>query len=211
MTKEEALKELQDAHDAIREHPYRLSFSSGLERDYNEKLYDLSHAWCDLIYRSDVQGEERGLLLKFGDWIHNYNASLLGYHVRRDLIPFYEAVLSVTHRYLDTREINGYCSLEYRKNEYGGRDEVPMMFYVVTQESCGIDSPKLPTFFPMYERLSEDNEAVRSYLKKRWFNKSQEEIDKIVDDWERNLLPVIKWHNRSMKQGLPEAPLYRAI
>ena len=117
----------------------------------------------------------------------------------------------MTHRYLDTGEITGYYALEYRQTEDNVRAKIPVMFYLVTKEMCGIDSPELPRFFPRNERLSEDKDAVRSYLKKTHWRLGQEALDSVVANWEENLLPVIKWHNKFVKNEAPESPLYRAV
>lgn len=214
MTKQEALDKLREAHDVLREHPYRISFREEYETDYCRRLLDLSHAWSDLIYRSDIGEDERKLMKRFGDWIHNYNASIHPRHIKRNLIPFYETVISLTHRYLNTGEIRGYCSLEYRwynSDDPNERTEVPMMFYLVTKETCGIDSPELPRFFPESEKLSEDTEAIRKYLSRRLWNKSDKEIDDLVREWENNLLPIIKWHNKNLGDNLHVAPIFYTI
>ena len=214
MTKQDALERLQRAHDMVKEHPYRYNFSEEFMEDYADRLLELSDAWCTLIYRADIADGEQRLMKKFGEWIHNYNASIIGRRIRRDLIPFYDGVLSVTHRYLDAGEINGYYALEYRyddNNYYGARKEIPIWFYLVTKESCGIDSPDLPLFFPKTERLSDSKEALRKYLDKYFWNKSTEYRDKFADDWEANLLPVIQWHNKNLNSNAPESPIYNAI
>ena len=212
MTKEEALNNLRMAHDAVKEHPYRSNFSNTYERDYAEKLYDLSGAWGNLIYLSDMPEEERTVLKRFGDWIHNYNASLCGHRINRLLIPYYEAVLQVTHRYLDSGDLSSYWSLEYRDTGKGYRLVVQTRFYLVTKELCGIDSPELPRYFPATERLSENEDAVLSYIQKRFFNKNQAQINSVFEDWKTNLLPVVKWHNQTVAADCSsEAPVYKAI
>lgn len=213
MKKEEALFRLRTAHDAAKYHPYRYGFSAELEADYTDRLLDLSKAWCDLIYRAELPDEEKRLMKKFGEWIHNYNASLLRRYIQRELIPFYEGVLSVTHRYLDSGIITEYWALEYRWEGDSGRErkEIPMMFYLVTEESCGVSSPELPVFFPKFERLSEDKNKLRNYLDKLFHGKSEEFRDNYADYWEKNLLPVIQWHNRRLSKNTGEAPIYRAL
>lgn len=211
--KEDALRRLWAAHDAVKAHPYRYGFSSEFEEDYLNRLLDLSDAWCDLIYRTELPCDKEKLLKKFGDWIHNYNASLLVGFIRRELMPFYDGVLSVTHRYLISGEITGYWALEYRYEDGNKRDrkEIPMWFYLVTKELCGINSPELPAFFPKDEKLSEDKERFRNYLDRYFHGKSKEFRDNYVDEWEKNFLPVIRWHNQRLKDNANVAPIYRSL
>ena len=214
MKKSEAIQELRRVHDALKEHPYRYNFSKEYEKSYAKLLYDLSGAWGKLIHWSDVADDEKKLLQKYGAWIHNYNASLFGYRVYRNLIPYYESVLSATHRYIETGDLSSFYELDYRWRN-GVRYMEPTRYYLVTKESCGIDSPELPRYFPHGERLSDDEKTIREYFEKYTYSGNQEEIEKRFQHWKANLLPVIQWHNKSVpEEYVPKhdgMPVWRSV
>ncbi len=199
---------LRNAHDALKEHPYRNGFSPMWEREYNNCLYELAKAWCELILSSPVTEYERGVLRKFSGWVHNYSASLLFHDIKQELIPYYECIIAMTHRFLDTGDLSSYYQLEGRPGSYRY-----IRYYLVTPELCGIESAELPRYLPQSQLLSEDEGKVREWLVAHSFRSTDDEIDRKVSLWKQKLLPVIQWHNRGLRDtGISEeAPLYKSM
>lgn len=198
--KEDAIENLRLAHDYIKEHPYRLNFSPAYESGYAHALVNkLSKAWEELIYLSDVSEEEGRLFQKFGAWIHNYNAHISSkkYRLSREDFQYYEMMLQVTHRYLETGDLSTFWKIEYQGK---GSDKITIIqkYYLCTKEMCGIESPELPCYFPENVRLCEDEKAMKDYLDKykKYYNP-----DKLLDEWKQNTLPLIKWHNNNLAEG----------
>lgn len=194
---------LLKAHDMLKEHPYRNNFSPMWESQYKYLLYELSGAWGAFIIYSNVSEQERSLLRKFGDWIHNYNASLLC-GVKLELIPYYEAIISMTHYFLETGDLSVYYYLEGRLGSY-----TYIKYYLVTAELCGIDSPELPRYLPQSQLLCEDEQKIRERIVKyniKFLTDAQ--IDEQVLLWKQMLLPIIKWHNNNLINAQMIVPEY---
>lgn len=208
LSQSEEYLRLLKAHDTLKEHPFRNGFSPMWERGYNDCLYELSKAWCDFILHSPVSEYERGVLKKFSGWVHDYNASLLPHEIKQELIPYYECVIAMTHRFLDTGDLSAYYQLEGRVGTYRY-----IKYYLVTPELCGIESTELPRYLPQTQLLSEDESKVRERIVKYSFKLTDDEIDKRVALWKQKLLPIIQWHNHNMCDAgiTEEAPVYKSM
>ena len=58
-TKDEAHRQLRKVHDEIKQHPFRMTFQTRDIASYKRLLYNLSEAWCDVIWRcSELSDEE---------------------------------------------------------------------------------------------------------------------------------------------------------
>ena len=227
VTTEQSLKLLREAHDAVKEHPYRLNFSQSYEQDYMRKLMDLSSAWSRLVFDSDdMDDKDRSLLIKFYcGWAHNWNAMLIpGKPFPKHYLQFYEAMLNVTHRYLDTGCLDSYCAIAFRRLGSSGSPAYVIEWYdLLTFEQCGIRSPELPRYLPRFGVLCEDEEKVLEDLLKRLSWKSREEvIEGAFSDWKKNVLPLIKYHNKQItytdengkripQRGEREVPVWESL
>ncbi len=199
---------LLNAHDTLKEHPFRNGFSPMWERAYNDCLYELSNAWCAFILHSPVSDYVRGVLKKFSGWVHNYNASLLFHDIKQELIPYYECIIAMTHRFLDTGDLSAYYQLEGRLGTYRY-----IKYYLVTPELCGIESAELPRYLPQSQLLCEDEGKVREWIADNRFRLKDDAIDKQVELWKQKLLPVIQWHNCGLRDAgiTEEAPVYKSM
>lgn len=201
--KKDILSRMKNIHDEIKQHPFRLAFSDEYIPSYKHLLYELTEIWCDLIYHcNDLTDEEQKLYRQFGSWIHDYRQELRTY--RKDSFPmeyfdYYEQMLQVTHRYIDTGEIDTFYNIDCFFTEKG-REKRVEKYQLISKEICGIDSPELPRYFPVSRKLCTDDEAMRQYFKTNFSfrDKSVEEQERLYDMWRQNVKPVLVWINNNL-------------
>lgn len=186
-------------HDEIKNHPFRVTFSKEDIPEYKHLLYELSAVWCDLIYHcSDHTEAEQKLYRQFGFWIHDYRQELRTYHkdtFPMEFFPYYEQMLQVTHRYLET----GYMDEFYSPDAVWDKDERKLVkvsrYELITSEKCGIDSPELPRYFPVTYRLCVDDDKMKEYFLEKYSYKPVSEDERLgwFEDWKKNIKPVLVW------------------
>lgn len=206
-TKENILRQMEQIHDEIKRHPFRVTFATSDIAEYKHLLYELSEVWCDLIWRCDHGTEEANKLYRmFGGWIHDYRQELRTY--RKDtfpmqFFPYYEQMLQVTHNYINTGYMDEFYNLDCFFPDENTRKIVSERYMLITKEKCGIDSPALPRYFPVGNKLCVDDEKVKDYFltKFYWPKKSEAEMLANFEAWKRDLKPVIEWVNANFTKG----------
>ena len=204
-TKDEVHRQLRQIHDEIKQHPFRMTFQTRDIASYKRLLYNLTEAWCNLIWHcSELTDEEQRLYRQFGRWIHDYRQELRTWDKEKfpmDLFPYYEQMLQITHIYLDTGIFDTYYNPDCFWDEQDKRYSRVEKYQIITKEMCGIDSPVLPKFFPVSTRLVTD-ERVKEYILTRYpYDKSKTEQSRLEEyaEWERNTKPILEWINSNIK------------
>ena len=215
-TRDDAHRQLRQIHDEIKKHPFRMSFQTSDIMSYKRLLYDLSHAWCNLVwYCKDLTEEEQKLLRQFGRWIHDYRQELRTYNKETfpmDLFPYYEQMVQITHIYLETGILDTYYNPDCFWDENDKRYRKVEKYQLITKEMCGIDYPVLPKFFPVTTRLVTD-ERVKDYFLTRYpYSDGRTEEKRLEEyaEWERNTKPVIEWINSKIKDSDLFHPAWRS-
>lgn len=213
MTKENVLRQMEQIHDEIKQHSFRITFSTSDIAEYKHLLYELSEVWCDLIWNCHHETEEeKKLYRQFGYWIHDYRQELRTYS--RDtfpmqFFPYYEQMLQVTHNYLNTGNMDVFYNLDCFFTESGERKIKSEKYELITKEKCGIDSPELPHYFPVGNKLCVNDDKMKEYFLTRFHypEKSEEERLANFETWKRDLKPVLEWINTNLvKDALKHKP-----
>lgn len=198
----DAQAKLSKQHDIIKTHPYRTNFDPKWRRDYIECLLDLSNIWADYIWIGDhPTDEEEKLMRQFGRWVHNYNQELLFYRGRKDIkferFYYYEQMLQVTHRFIETGELLEYYAIEYLWDDKHVRYRSVEKYALVTKDDCGIDSSILPCYLPTKYSMCTDYKSIREYITSdfHYSRKTTEEKEIICQNWINNVAPVLEWLN----------------
>lgn len=117
-TKENILRQMEQIHDEIKRHPFRVTFATSDIAEYKHLLYELTNVWCDLIYYCHHETEEeKKIYHMFGYWIHDYRQELRTYHkdtFPMEFFPYYEQMLQVTHNYIKRKRKNSHCQMELK-------------------------------------------------------------------------------------------------
>ena len=198
-SKEAIHERMWRVHDEIKNHPFRVTFSTKDIHEYKHLLYELSEVWCDLIYRcSDHTESEKKLYRQFGFWIHDYRQELRTYHkdtFPMEFFPYYEQMLQVTHRYLETGYMDVFYSPDVVWDNEEKRYTKVSRYELITTEKCGIVSPELPRYFPVTYRLCIDDEEMKKYFLEKWSHTPVTDEERIgwFEDWRKNLKPVLVW------------------
>ena len=201
-TKQEIHEKLRILHDEIKRHPFRSTFETKYIGNYKDLLYDLSVAWCDLIWHCNEHSEEEQRLYRqFGGWIHDYRQYLRTYDRRTfpmRIFPYYEQILQITHMYLDSGKMDYYYNLDSIWIDEPCRSE---KYELITKEKCGIDSPILPLFYPVETPLCADESKVLAYINESWRMQklTPEEKIAVFEKWKREEQPIIEWINSNMR------------
>lgn len=207
LDKSKALDRLQRAHDDLKSCRFRITLSEGDLPEYISQLWELSDAWSNLCYFVGRPAQEQRLVKSFCSWIHDYNSLLLRIRRNNTLVktwlPYFEAMLNVTHTYLDTGNMdvfyNPFIHSESGRNSLTSLGE---RWCLVTQEMCGIDSPELPRYFPVTLPLCTDSEKMKKYfLEKRWYGFKNVSVEQRLQDfmeWELTVKPVLIWVNQNL-------------
>lgn len=209
-----ALSRLQRAHDDLKNCPFRVTLDKEDLSEYITQLWELSDAWSNLCYHVDRSEDEQKLFKDFCSWLHDYN-SLVGRIRNADMewgrvlakswLPYFEAMLNVTHTYLDTGSMNVfYNPVVYSESgvKHKTDDYIGERWCLVTEDMCGIDSPELPRYFPVTLPLCTNTEKMKKYfLEKRFYGfkdvgKEQRLCD--FEEWERNVRPILLWVNKNL-------------
>lgn len=195
--KDEWLVRLRQAHDRVKDHPYRLALSYRYVRDYKNALYDLSEVWAEYIYYGDHSTtEEEKKFYQFGRWIHNYRARLQMYYpdtFPESLLDYYEQMLQVTHTYLDTGNMDVMYVLDSCINKQGEKVWVSEKYEWTTSESIGIESAILPRYLPKKHKLIADEKTIYDVINSGYnlYKESQEQRDEWCAFWTRETKPII--------------------
>lgn len=203
MNKIEIISRLEKVHDEIKRHPFRFNFATEYVASYKLLLYELTEVWCDMIYHCDELTEsEKKLYRQFGYWIHDYRQELRTF--RKDYFPmqyfdYYEQMLQVTHRYIDTGEFDTFYNIDSFFSD-GKRYDRVEKYQLITKELCGIDSPELPRFFPVSRKLCVDDEKMIHYFRTNiaFSHKSSEEQEKAFETWQQTMKPILEWINENL-------------
>lgn len=213
MTKENVLRRMEKIHDEIKQHPFRITFATSDIAEYKYLLYELSEVWCDLIWNCPHETEEeKKLYRQFGYWIHDYRQALRTYSRNTfpmQFFPYYEQMLQVTHNYLNTGNMNVFYNLDCFFTESGERKIKSEKYELITKEKCSIDSPELPRYFPVGNKLCVNDDKMKEYFLTRFHypEKSEEERLANFENWKRDLKPVLEWINTNLvKDALEHRP-----
>lgn len=212
-TKENVLRQMEQIHDEIKKHPFRITFAASDIAEYKHLLYELSEVWCDLIWYCPHETEdEKKLYRMFGGWIHNYRQELQTYYkdtFPMQFFPYYEQMLQITHNYINTGNMDIFYSLDYFWIDDNRRKIMTEKYELITAEKCGINSPELPRYFPVNNRLCVDEGKMKEYFltKYHYPEKSEDERLENFEIWKRNLKPVLEWINTNLvKENLEHRP-----
>lgn len=220
---------LQRAHDDLKACAFRQTLAAEDLPVYVTQLWELSDAWSQVCYFTPRKPtEDQKLFRKFCSWLHDYNALTgrirnhpypLGYTLAKMYLPYFEAMLNVTHTYLDTGSMDVFYkpfinreAADALTGQSGGE-----RWQLITKDLCGIDSPELPRYFPTTLPLCVDSEKMRNfYLNKMpgsWLNydDTPEKRQAAFEDWEKNTKPICVWINehliaKSKQEGPDKAP-----
>ena len=202
-TKKNVLRQMEQIHDEIKKHPFRVTFATDDIAEYKHLLYELTKVWCDLIwYCPHETEEEKKIYRMFGGWIHNYRQELRTYHkdtFPMQFFPYYEQMLQVTHNYLNTGYMDEFYNLDYFFMDDDTRKIVSERYVLITKEKCGIDSPELPRYFPVGNNLCVDDDKMKEYFMTRFHYPHKSEIERLenFENWKRDLKPVLEWVNEN--------------
>lgn len=207
----DAMTRLQDAHDDLKACAFRTTLAPEDLPEFVTQLWELADAWTQVCYYNNGgrSEEEQRLFRKFCSWLHDYNSITLrmrnhpypsGYLLTKAWLPYFEAMLNVTHTYLDTGTMDVfYIPCHQRYAVTGER------FQLVTSEMCDFDSPELPWYFPTNIPLVTDEEQMRDYfLNKLMVSKYSFTGDEteyrlsLFEKWKRDLRPVCVWVNEHL-------------
>lgn len=208
----DALIRLREAHDDLKACAFRTTLSPNDLPEFVTQLWELSDAWTQVCYYSPYPGttdKEKKLFRKFCSWLHDYNSITgrirnhpypLGYTLAKTWLPYFEAMLNVTHNYLDTGAMDVFYIPRSQKHGLTGE-----RYQLVTSEMCGIDSPELPWYFPTSMPLLTDTEKMRNYylntLPAQRFSFTGDETEfrlSLFEQWQRDLQPVCIWINEHL-------------
>ena len=123
--------------------------------------------------------------------------------------PYYEQMLQVTHNYLNTGNMDVFYNLDCFFTESGERKIKSKKYELITKEKCGIDSPELPRYFPVGNKLCVNDDKMKEYFLTRFHypEKSEEERLANFETWKRDLKPVLEWINANLvKDALEHRP-----
>ena len=213
-SKKEIHSRMQKIHDEIKRHPFRIGFEAKYIPGYKHLLYELSEAWSDLVWRCEEKTEEESrLFYQFGRcWIHDYRQELRTYQkdtFPTNLFPYYEQMLQVTHRYLDTGEFDICYNPDVFQDASGNRYRRVEKYELITKEMCGIDSPILPHFLPVSTKCVTDERVRECYLTKYHFpDHSAEQRLSDYEKWEKDVKPVLEWINSKISDTTWEHPVW---
>lgn len=202
-TKVELISQLEQIHDEIKRHPFRYSFDTEDIDSYKHLLYELGKAWGNLIFRCNEWNEdEHKLYRQFSYWIHDYNENLRLYNKNSfpmELFDYYERMLQVTHRYLNTGEFDTFYNIDVRRIN-GNREKYVEKYQLITKELCDIDSPELPRFYPIGRKLCVDEDTMKNYLEHHsyTYQNKPEEQKRILENWKQNVKPILVWINENL-------------
>ena len=206
-TKENVVRQMEQIHSEIKRHPFRRTFSASDIAEYKHLLYELSEVWCDLIHYCPHETEnEKKIYRQFGAWIHNYRQELRTYYkdtFPMEFFPYYEQMLQITHDYIDTGNMDVFYNLDCFFDTDGVRTIKSEKYELVTKEKCGIDSPELPRYLPVGNRLCVDDGKMMEYFMTRNPYSKQSKEDRLAnfDTWKRDLKPVLEWVNENLVKG----------
>lgn len=215
-TKEEVHDLLRKIHDDIKRHPFRVGFETRYVAGYKRLLYELTEAWCKIIYYcKDATEEEERLYQQFGKWIHDFRQELCTWDRDKfpmSLFPYYEQMLQITHIYLDTGILDTYYNPDPFWDKQGQRWRRVEKYQLITKEMCGIDSPVLPRFYPVGTKIITDERVKEYFLKEKYYypNKSEEERLALYEEWKRDTKPVLDWINSNITDDKWTHPVWKA-
>ena len=204
-----ALSRLQKAHDDLKKCRFRETFSNEDLPEYIAQLYELSDAWSNYCYRVERPEPERTMVRKFCSWIHDYNSVVLHIRFRSDVniarywIPYFEAMLTITHIFLDTGDMSVfYNPYVYADSKREKGNAIGERWCLVTSDACGIESAELPRYFPVTLPLCTDSEKMKKYfLERRSYGLRYVGVEQRTQDylnWEQNMKPILIWVNENL-------------
>ena len=114
--KEDVINNMKTIHDEIKNHPYRINETK--TKGYKNLLLDLSDEWGKYQHccKHDAIYEKKLHLFTF--WFHEFNGCIeshLNEPIKSEYIPFIEAIIGITHVFVDTGDLT-YTYFMDRKN-----------------------------------------------------------------------------------------------
>lgn len=183
---------LQEAHDKVKNHPYREHFSEIFRQDYLNALLQLSRTYS----KEAIAKKENKALRKSLKWVHDFNACI-GIWRRKGkdmdyLISYYEVMLGVIHTYLITHEAPSYIYCLYRKGPYDYDFE---KYHLVTEEYYPYESKLLPGYFINSPRINLDVtvDYVFDIYRNTFGHISDDECRRCAESYVNDELKICKW------------------
>lgn len=203
MLQKDANYQLREAYDTVMQQ-HALSPTQRDTQAYANALHEMSKAWGHLAWASDCpKGAWMKLLKASCEWIHKLSSltSLIanGKSLDEATQQFINGCINTVDTYLKTGLIPVIYSLITLTSENGVKYHKCERLSLITQKMTGFPSPILPCYFPSEEPLSENEETVRKYVSKHVCHNEQT-IQKIMDSWRTNELPIIQWINQHRQQ-----------
>lgn len=204
---EVCLSRLQKAHDEMKWADFR---RTGAEEDlpfYKSCVSELSDAWSALIWRVDWSEDMKQLMHKRGTWIHDYNALCMHlwnkpytWFSRR--VPYFEAMLNMTHIYLTERKV----PMFYNPTVYGVEGcaynpDVWEKYVYVDSETSGLDI--VPTYVCVTLPFCVDEDTMHDYYLNKKFRRvglTDEDMEKQFDVWKKDVRPFLVWVNENLTE-----------
>lgn len=191
------IEKLKHTHDIIKNHPYRLYFLEDDEKDYKHQLFELSRAWGDFIYTQKHDEATAKKLKQFGNWIHDYNSILCRSKGSEtywtNYFTYYEAMLQLTHSFIDTGYFDTYYYPTFCKDAGGNKICSFDKYVYVTHDECKINSKYVPGYFCVTTKYNTDEEAMMNYFR-RYF-KDEEIAKEKFSVWNEHEKPVWEYMN----------------
>lgn len=199
------IERLKNIHGILKNHPYRLYFIEEDEEDYRHQLLELSNAWGDIIYTQKHDEETTKKLKQFGNWIHDYNSILCrrkGYDDFTNYFTYYEAMLQLTHSFIDTGDFDAYYYPTVRKGEDGNLICSFDKYVYVTRDECKIDSKYVPGYFCITTKYNTDDEPMMNIFR-RYFKDELVAKEKF-SAWSEQEKPVWEYMNHRQDKSKKE-------
>lgn len=153
-------------------------FRSYTENEEDKKLYDTNN-YMNLF-----------MLHSFG---HCYNACLPYFSPK--IIPYYENMLSIIHRFIETGEIEYMYYLEktYKNNK---NEFYLYKFEFISADDCNIESKYKNWYNGDYINISSKPVIDKNTMKtvyEYYYPNNTEKVNMLLDTWENKELPYSKW------------------
>ena len=208
--KKQIISDLCDIHTELKNHPYLFAFEDEDVSSFKNALAELAGLWQELAFCcADTEPWERDLLKKFTRWTHNFLSHLdlrSETSFRQDLVPYYSAMISITHDYLETGRFDRFYMLSRHKTSTGGYKSEAELYVLITPEMCGMDTKELPNYYSI-AFPSSISDKVGRYLvdqKLKRKNPTEEMREELYKSWwEGEVKPLFSWinaHRRVLSQ-----------
>ena len=195
-------KPVNELHDILKEHPYRMSMNTMFKDDYLNKLVDLAYSYSHIAW-GDYKEEGNKELRKSTMFVHDYVACIgIWRRVGESmdyLFPYYEQMLSVIHRYIETGETPPVI-YNLQKNKETGKYE-SVKYNLVTDKIYPGESKLLPAYFHYDDTIRFDVtvEEIYELYKKLYKSVTDEMLHEWAESYVNDKLHILKWLQENKK------------